>query len=334
MPGSHFRAPLSVKLLDGSSVTIVNSAGEVTGAITPESFTADQLITAAYKWQFRDTGIYIHSAADGKITISADGAGADDITLEGGVTITSTLAVTGAVALAAAVTMATNVKIQFRDTGIFINSGADGKLTISADGAGADDITLSGTVTLDDNVTQATDKKFIFRSTGIYINSPAAGKLQIVADGGGADDITLSGGVTISGSVAMTGTFTLTGALVASVGVQAAAVARTATADGTGTGTIADNTSHVTVTSDDANKIIVLPTPTPGRKVTIFVGATGFELRSSAPATVSINGGAGASAESAIGANVVVHMTCVSATAWTGFQQSSDGTLAAVEAAA
>jgi hypothetical protein len=39
-----------------------------------------------------------------------------------------------------------NSKIQFRDTGLYIQSGADGKLTIAADGTGNDDITLSGSV--------------------------------------------------------------------------------------------------------------------------------------------------------------------------------------------
>lgn len=44
-------------------------------------------------------------------------------------------------------TMVTDKKIQFRDTGIFIQSGADGKITISADGTGADDINLVGAIT-------------------------------------------------------------------------------------------------------------------------------------------------------------------------------------------
>ena len=41
----------------------------------------------------------------------------------------------------------------FRDSGIYINSGADGKLTIASDGTGADDITLSGSVTFGSTVT-------------------------------------------------------------------------------------------------------------------------------------------------------------------------------------
>lgn len=112
------------------------------------------------------------------------------------------------------------------------------------------------------------------------------------------------------------------------------AEARTATADGTGTGTISNTSTFVTVTSDDANKIIVLPAPTPGRVVTIVNGATGYELRSSAPATVAINGGTGENAESAIAASVVVVARCVSATRWICTDYAAAGTVTATEAAA
>lgn len=46
------------------------------------------------------------------------------------------------------ITVYSDKKIQFRDTGIFIQSSADGKLLISSDGTGADDITLTGSVTM------------------------------------------------------------------------------------------------------------------------------------------------------------------------------------------
>lgn len=112
-------------------------------------------------------------------------------------------------------------------------------------------------------------------------------------------------------------------------------VARTATADGTGAGTVADSglLQFVTVTCDDANKIIVLPTPTPGTIVVLINGGTGYELRSSAPATIAINGGSGANAESAIAASTLVIAVCKTATAWAAFSLVGT-TLAAVEAAA
>lgn len=110
--------------------------------------------------------------------------------------------------------------------------------------------------------------------------------------------------------------------------------ARTATADGLTTGTIPDAVTFVTVTSDDANKIIILPEPVVGREVVIDVGATGFELRSSDPATIAINGGSGADAESAIPADSTVFLRCISLTAWKGFYLDADGDVVKVEAAA
>jgi len=117
--------------------------------------------------------------------------------------------------------------------------------------------------------------------------------------------------------------------------VAPVAAARTATVNGSGSGTIADAgmLQFVTVTSDDANKIVVLPTPTPGTIVILRNGATGYELRSSAPATVAINGGLGANAESAIAANTMVIAVCTTATSWQAIGLAGT-TLAAVEAAA
>lgn len=98
--------------------------------------------------------------------------------------------------------------------------------------------------------------------------------------------------------------------------------ARTATTDGTGTGTIAAGggaLQAISVTSDNADKIIILPAPVVGMAIVLINGATGYELRSSAPATISINGGAGANAESAIAASTAVVVLCTSATTWAGF---------------
>lgn len=120
----------------------------------------------------------------------------------------------------------------------------------------------------------------------------------------------------------------------ASVGVQSAAVARTATADGTGTGTIAAGTRFVAVTSASANNIIILPVPVVGNSVTLAVAATGYELRSSTPTTIAINGGTGSAAESAIGANVVTTCNCTSSTTWICMDQSSAGVITATEVAA
>ena len=118
----------------------------------------------------------------------------------------------GDVVAAGSQTFATDKKLVFRDSGIYINSGADGKISIVADGSGADDITLSGSVSASDNIRLATDKKVEFRDSGIYIQSGADGKLTIASDGTGADDITLSGSVTFGSTVTLDSTtLTVTG---------------------------------------------------------------------------------------------------------------------------
>jgi len=87
----------------------------------------------------------------GNVTVSGDLAINGTMTF--GDASTDTLTVNGAATFNADSTFSTNKKLQFRDTGIYINSGADGKLTISADGTGTDDITLNGTVTFAAGIT-------------------------------------------------------------------------------------------------------------------------------------------------------------------------------------
>lgn len=155
------------------------------------------------------------------------------------------------------------------------------------------------------------------------------------------NDVRVTGGLTVDGAI--TGSISATAGSIGTAELADAGVtpvktniveARVATATGATTGTISDTSTYVTVTSDDANKIIVLPAPTPGRMVVINVGATGFELRSSAPATIAINGGTGASAESAIAANSTILAICISATAWKAIFLDADSDVAKVEAAA
>lgn len=184
-----------------------------------------------------------------------------------------------------------------------------------------------------------------------YINEGTALSCDFNAGGIGGGDVTsvtagdgLSGGGS-SGALTLTvnvddATVELSGDAirVKDAGITPAKTniveARTATADGTTTGTISANKRHITVTSDDANKIIILPAPVAGQSLVIDVGATGFELRSSTPASIAINGGTGANAESAIPANSTCFLTCVSSTAWKGFYMDADGDIAKIEAAA
>ena len=135
-------------------------------------------------------------------------------------------------------------------------------------------------------------------------------------------------------ATALTGN--LTGNVDGNLDGQLAYPTAAVTADtGAPAATIADAgmIQFVTVTSDNADKLVILPTPTPGTIVILANGATGYELRSSAPGTVAINGGAGANAESAIAANSMVIAVCTSATTWQAIRIAGT-TLAAAEAAA
>lgn len=107
-----------------------------------------------------------------------------------------------------------------------------------------------------------------------------------------------------------------------------------ATDTGATTGTILGTTTHASVTSAGATKQVILPAPVVGRTLTIDVGANGFDLKSSAPATIAINGGKGATVKSAIAANSTCYLICVSATAWKGFFMDADGDVAKIAAAA
>lgn len=90
----------------------------------------------------------------------------------------------------------------------------------------------------------------------------------------------------------------------------------------------------VTPTWGNANNIIILPDPDPGKIVIVAGAATGGELRTTSPTTIAINGGTGADAESAVAANQMVVCICESATSWKAFTIASNGTVAGLEAAA
>jgi len=66
----------------------------------------------------------------------------------------------------------------------------------------------------------------------------------------------------------------------------------------------------------------------------IDVGANGFKLQSTAPATIAINGGTGSGVVSAIAANSTILAICISATAWKAIFLDADSDVAKVAAAA
>lgn len=112
------------------------------------------------------------------------------------------------------------------------------------------------------------------------------------------------------------------------------AVAVTATSGGAD---IPAGATFVTVTSSSVNHIVKLPAPVPGIIITLQNGTTGYELRTSDPANISINGGKGENAESAIGGSTTAVLICVSPTEWVGFKLANSDSgyaVSAIEAAA
>lgn len=91
----------------------------------------------------------------------------------------------------------------------------------------------------------------------------------------------------------------------------------TATTDGLTTGLISVTARHVTVTSDDANKIVTLPAAVVGKEITMYVGATGCEVRTPASSNVKINDvDSDGTNEAAIPATTLCRFTCTSSTTW------------------
>lgn len=130
---------------------------------------------------------------------------------------------------------------------------------------------------------------------------------------------------------------------IGTAGLEDAAVTRpktniveaiTATTDGTTTGTISAATTYAQVTSSASSKQVILPVPVAGFQLVLNVGANGFDLFSSTPASIAINGGTGAGAKSAIPANSTVLLIATSTTTWKAIYLDADSDVAKVPAAA
>lgn len=89
------------------------------------------------KVTFRDAGLFIHSAVDGKMLISADGVGTDDITLSGTVTGNDTWTAT-ALSVTSSSTTADNKAISISQTGATI--GTDYGLYVTNTGVGTTNV--------------------------------------------------------------------------------------------------------------------------------------------------------------------------------------------------
>ena len=223
--------------------------------------------------------------------------------------------------------------------GIALGAGS-GELDLTTTGlmdinSAALDIDTSGAVTIDAAGVASDIKITTAHTAGVAFhldaNANAASEVQIDA---GILDIDVTGAATLNAaSITITGAIVLAGAVTAGVGVQNGRNALTATTDGAA---IEGGVVTSFVTCDDANKIIILPAPVIGNVINIIEnGSTGYELRTSTPGSIAINGGTGSNVESAIaGAITYVKCVCVSTTKWICSQYDADGDESKVEAAA
>ncbi len=79
----------------GSSTIIIVDVDLSSENVKPSELQFPFLVPTDSKIEFRDTGIFIQSSADGQLTISSDGSTTADIKLTGNVTIDNDLVVTG-----------------------------------------------------------------------------------------------------------------------------------------------------------------------------------------------------------------------------------------------
>ena len=94
-------------------------------------FSDDILVASTEKLQLRDTGIYLYSSTDGQLDVIADGEVAITSPIVD-IDASTGIALDGA-NLNSTWTVNTTNKIQWRDSGLYINSSTDGQLDIVAD---------------------------------------------------------------------------------------------------------------------------------------------------------------------------------------------------------
>ena len=111
---------------------------------------------------------------------------------------------------------------------------------------------------------------------------------------------------------------------------QARIHSRTVTAAGATTGTISPKAKIVIPTSDDANKVLLLPPTRAGHEILCLGSSTGYEIRAQGASikinnTAVTNGAGAATKELAVAANTTLKITCTSATTWIATKFSSAG---------
>lgn len=216
-----------------------SSVGEVTKQINQSLTLWDNK-----KLLFRDSGIFMHSNVDGKLLISSDGTGTDDITFSGTVTFNNDAVFSG------------NLQVDGNFT--FGNAATDNLIvtgyqsnTYSGTAQDAVSVTASGDLAAGKNGIKVTLSGAAYSATsyGIHIAATGAGTagayaLYINATGANVEGLKVDAGtsqfdeaVTITGAITMDGTpatgFLISGATTTAVSVTGNATDVFKTATGT-----------------------------------------------------------------------------------------------------
>ena len=323
--------------------------------------TADGLITLHSAHTTGQAILIDANAAAGSI-LDVD-AGIIDVDVQGLVTIDSVGLSIDSAGVAANITSTTDGAAE--DFTIALAGATDSSLILSSTGTGADalqitttaggiDISATGNAAGEDidissaasvNVTATEDvaNAIYLRANGgtsetIKIHSDqgtGAGSVEITSDAGSID-INSGDNITVDAAddITVTADNVSMVANVTAAKIQSPTTAVTATDAGAA---IPAGTAVALVNADsDANHIVILPAPVVGNIIHIIEnGTTGYELRTSTPASIGINGGTASNGESAIaGAITYVRCVCVSSTSWIATQFDADGDESKVEAAA
>jgi hypothetical protein len=109
-------------------------------------------------------------------------------------------------------------------------------------------------------------------------------------------------------------------------GVQASSQGLTATADGLDTGITPVGASFCTVTSDNADKVVTLPTTVVGNIIYYYCAANGFELETPAASNATINGvDCDGTNQLACAATSLYKAVCVADSVWIVTGEGADG---------
>jgi len=200
----------------------------------------DLLIETTEKLQFRDTGLYIHSSADGQLDLIADTEiqiAATTVDINGNVDVSGTLTVAGAV--------------DFGDAALS-NVGAVQLDSIAGDGDTNTSIAFSGSDVI--TVTTGGESQFTMNNGSIAPTTDSdvdLGTSSLYFKDAFIDSITTTGNISVGGNLDVTGTFDMSDANITNIGSIAL---DTITNDGTDI--TLDSSGDIILDADGANVII------------------------------------------------------------------------------